>query len=292
MGVLATLRFVADHPLNRGGRIAALSRFARLQLAGRLIRRPFALPFVGETNLFVQNGMTGVTGNWYCGLHEPDEMSFVLHALRPGDIFLDVGANAGSYTVLAAGAARARTIAIEPLPRTFARLQANVRLNDLEDMVEAHCCGLSASPGKLQFSSEHDTGNRVAIPGETRATVSVPVRTLDEVCGDRRPRVIKIDVEGHELSVLEGGAGTLSSPEVEAVLMETNMSGKLYGVDDGALFATMRDYGFWPFHYDHGTRELLAYREGQPNTVFARDGDRMTSICKAAPKFKLVNGSI
>lgn len=47
--------------------------------------------------------MTGATGNWYCGLQEYEDMSFVLHALRPGDLFVDVGANIGSYSILAAG---------------------------------------------------------------------------------------------------------------------------------------------------------------------------------------------
>ena len=45
--------------------------------------------------------MHGVTGNVYCGLHDFAEMSFMLHLLRAGDLFADIGANVGSYTVLA-----------------------------------------------------------------------------------------------------------------------------------------------------------------------------------------------
>ncbi len=292
MGIVKTLRFVAEHPLNQGARLAALSRFARLQVAGRLIARPFALPFVNGTSLLVQQGMTGVTGNWYCGLHEPAEMGFILHALRPEDLFLDVGANAGSYTVLASGAVGARSIAIEPLPSTFARLTANVRLNDLEDRVTLRCCGLSAQAGELRFTTEHDTGNRVAIPGETRATTSVPVLTMDEVCGTAVPTIVKIDVEGHELPVLRGARATLGSPALLAVLMETNQSDRLYGEQGGSVMTEMTGHGFTPFGYDPFKRELLPWREGQENTVFVRRPEEVAARCRAAPRFTLINGTL
>lgn len=56
--------------------------------------------WIEGARLMVRNGMTGATGNIYCGLHEFTDMSFVLHLLRPDDLFVDVGANIGSYTVL------------------------------------------------------------------------------------------------------------------------------------------------------------------------------------------------
>jgi hypothetical protein len=64
---------------------------------------PVVVPFVGDTRLLVARGMRGATGNVYVGLHEFEEMAFALHALRPSSRFIDVGANVGSYTVLAAG---------------------------------------------------------------------------------------------------------------------------------------------------------------------------------------------
>ena len=101
------LRYVWNHPLNvRGGRLAAIGRVFRWQLASRLLPGPIALPYVGDTWLFATRGMTGATGNWYCGLHEVAEMAFVLHLLRPDDHFVDVGANVGSYTILAGGGGR------------------------------------------------------------------------------------------------------------------------------------------------------------------------------------------
>ena len=73
--------------------------------------------------------MTGITGNWYCGLHEFHEMAFVLHFLRKNDTFIDVGANVGSYTILAA-VTGSNVISIEPIPSTFNYLKNNVSINN------------------------------------------------------------------------------------------------------------------------------------------------------------------
>lgn len=119
-----TLKYIANHPLNQKGRLSALGRFVRWQLATRLMPFPQLVPFVDNTVLVSERGMTGSTGNWYCGLHEVADMAFVLHALRPEDLFLDVGANVGSFTVLAAGAVGAKTVAVEPIPSTFRKSEA------------------------------------------------------------------------------------------------------------------------------------------------------------------------
>ena len=78
----ATLSYILRHPLNRGRPARALSRFVRWQLKSRLV--PAAeVPFAGDTRLRVRRGMTGATGNVYCGLNDYEEMGLVLHALLP-----------------------------------------------------------------------------------------------------------------------------------------------------------------------------------------------------------------
>jgi FkbM family methyltransferase len=292
MGLFGLLRFILGHPLNRGGRVAALGRFARWQAASRIIRRPIALPFAGGARLLVSRGMTGATGNYYCGLHEVSEMAFVLHALREGDLFVDVGANIGSYTILAAGAAGAEAISVEPVPSTFDRLLDNIRLNRLEQRVQAECCGLSSEPGELRFLSSLDTMNRVALPGDDLPTVTVPVDTLDALCKGRPPAVIKIDVEGHEKSVLQGGAAVLAQPGLKAVLMETNQSGAKFGVADSEIVELMCGHGFQPATYDPFARRLSPLQGAPLNTIFVRDIDAMSRHCAAARRYSLINGSI
>jgi FkbM family methyltransferase len=291
MNFFKLLCFIVSRPLNDGAKLAALSRFLRWQLASRLIKCPIALPFIEGTSLLTRSGMTGATQNWYGGLQEPPEMGFSLHALRPGDLFLDVGANIGSFTILAGGAVKAHVISVEPIPSTFQHLQANIRLNEL-DQIEVHCCGLSSTSGELAFTSLLDTMNRVALPGETLPTIKVPVTTIDALLQGRLPKIIKIDVEGHELSVLSGGTRTLSSPEVEAVIVETNGSGARFGIADDTLFKKMHEFGFQAAEYDPYNRRLKPQSRVAQNTIFVRDFDRIGDQCLRAPRYRLVNGSI
>ena len=67
MRLYRLLSFVWNHPLNAGGKVAAVLRVIRWQLAARLLPGPIALQYVEHTQLFATLGMTGATGNWYCG---------------------------------------------------------------------------------------------------------------------------------------------------------------------------------------------------------------------------------
>ncbi|QFT78007.1 FkbM family methyltransferase [Erythrobacter sp. THAF29] len=290
--MIKPIRFLLKHPLNRRSKIKALSRFVRWQLASRLIGRPIALPFVEGTSLLTETGMTGATGNWYCGLHEQDEMGFVLHALRPEDLFVDVGANIGSYTVLAAGGVGARVIAFEPHPGTFDKLEANIAFNRLMPRVTAHCCGLSNEPGELAFSADADTMNHVMQASETGPSITVPVRSLDEALNGEVPVVLKVDVEGHEIPVIQGAKGTLSNSRLKAVLMETNGSGERYGFSDDDIIEHMAGFGFEACSYDAIVRSLTKHQPGSDNTIFVRDPDEMQKRCSAARTYMLINGTI
>ena len=162
MSALASIaKFIAVHPLTHDTKARAFARFISWQVASRL-RSEVIVPWIDGTHLAVRRGMTGATGNIYCGLHEFEDMTFLLHFLRAEDVFVDVGANIGSYTILASGVRRARTFAFEPDPITFAALSRNIALNALEPFVIAHECALGPSEGQIEFTVGLDTMNRVA----------------------------------------------------------------------------------------------------------------------------------
>lgn len=95
--------------------------------------------------------MVGASGNLYCGLHEFEDVGFLIHYLRPDDLFLDIGANVGTYTVMAAGVTGSSVLAFEPIPTTYARLLSNLRVNSLNSRVVALNIGLGAESGCLVF---------------------------------------------------------------------------------------------------------------------------------------------
>ena len=292
MNFFRLLKYVWQHPLNAGGKFAALLRVIKWQFASRLFVGPIALPFVEKTLLFASRGMTGATGNWYCGLHEHREMAFVLHLLRSGEHFADVGANIGSYTVLAAGGAGARVTAVEPIPTTFSHLERNVVLNRLTEQTRLCRLGLSNSNGTLRFSLELDTVNHVLAENENLPGIDVPVMMFDELVGDDVPVLMKIDVEGHERAVLLGGEKTLADSRLLAVIMETNGSGARYGVADDELISIMARHGFAMFGYDPFLRRLSNTNAADGNTIFVRDRPAVEARLARARHFYLVNGTI
>ena len=105
--------------------------------------------------------MTGATGNIYVGLQEFEDMAFTAHFLRETDLFVDIGANIGSYTIIAGSFSGCRVISIEPIPSTFEYLVNNLKLNGLEELVEAVNLGVGSKADKLVFSIEQDTVNHV-----------------------------------------------------------------------------------------------------------------------------------
>mgnify|MGYP003807140483 CR=1 FL=1 len=295
MSLSHTIRFITNHPLCQDRRIAALSRFASWQIRCRLSPGPHEVPFVNSTRLSVTRGMFGATGNIYCGLHEFEDMAFVLHLLRKEDLFVDVGSNVGSYTVLASGAVGAQSIAVEPLKATFDHLMSNVRCNRIESLVTALNVGVAESSGTKYFTTNYDTMNHIAESADGGNTTQIQVQSLDEIIGDRTPTCIKVDVEGYERQVLTGGAKTFANPHLLAVLVEVNETAERY--DDGAGFDTHRrlsEFGLTPCVY-HPFERRLEKREtpnNDGNTLYIRDLDAAAKRVAQAPKFRVLNHEI
>lgn len=295
MSPLAVLRFVLSHPMNRGRPLSALARVARWQLASRLAGGALTVEWVAGARLRVRRGDTGLTGNLYTGLHEFPDMGFLLHALRETDLFIDVGANAGAYTVLACAARGARGRAFEPIPSTFARLAENIQINELTARVEASNIGLADVPGEILFTSAGDTINHALAPGESDPhAVRVAVSTLDASVVLDRPTLMKIDVEGFETPVLAGAQATLANPLLYAIIMELNGSGARYGHDEGRIITNLAGHGFRMWSYAPFVRELLPLgdkNQDSGNTIFIRDEALVRERLDTAAKVHLLGRS-
>jgi FkbM family methyltransferase len=290
------LRFITEHPLNRKRKVASMIRLVSWQLRSRIASSPVTIKFVNDAKLLVRPGMTGATGNIYTGLHEFEDMAFVLHVLRTSDLFVDVGANVGSYTILASAALGAKTIAFEPIPTTYGHLVDNIDLNGVHDLVIAHNIGVGAERGELIFTSSLDTVNHVLGAAESDiASTKIAVNTLDEMLGESRPTVIKIDVEGFETRVIDGAAKALSRDTLLAVVMELNGSGERYGFDESTLHARMLGYAFRPFTYSPFTRQLLSL-EGKKstsgNTLYIKNLERVQERLVSAQPFTVLGHTI
>jgi FkbM family methyltransferase len=290
MPLFTTLKFILQHPLNRNSRMRAIGRFLRWQASSRIAGAPIAVPYVNGTRLLVSRGMTGATGNVYTGLHEYRDMAFVGHYLRPGDQFLDVGANVGAYSILAASC-QASVIAYEPVAETFRALDANVRINGFEKRVSAKQMGVGDSPGRLRFTSALDAVNHVAVGSEEGELVDV-VR-LDDESMTREHCVIKIDVEGFEAPVIDGARTLLQSGRVAAVVLETNGSGTRYGSSDDEIDRRMCALGFRSCEYEPSTRAIVpSGRNLDGNTIYVHDLAHVRERLRTAAPIKVFGADV
>jgi FkbM family methyltransferase len=252
-----------------------------------LTKSPIVVPYVNGTTLLSTRPYTSVTQCVFLGLGEFEDMSFFLHALREDDIFCDVGANAGVYTVLASGAVGAQTVAFEPVPSTYKVLRDNIRVNDLDEKTTAHCAGLGSVKGSLRFTSGLYSYNHVAEPGFEGDTVEVPVDTLDHALDGRVPWAIKMDVEGFEYEVLKGAENTLSSKKLEVVLLEMSNHVQRYGSNENEIMLIMKEHGFGTYKYDPFKRNLIPLAEKNEtykNTIFIRNLANVSERIRTGPK--------
>lgn len=286
-----TIKFIAQHPFTKGRRLSALFNFAKWQFFSRLNRWPVVYPFTQNSKLLVWKGLTGATGNLYCGLHEFEDMAFLLHLLRKDDLFIDVGANIGSYTILAAAEVGARVIAIEPIPDTFKNLAQNIAINNTEHTVKALNIGLGSKKGTLNFTNSFDTGNHVADDNDMATGLTmVSTDTMDNILDGDRPLLIKIDVEGFETEVLNGASNTLQSPALKAIIIELNGSGKRYGFDEEAIHLLLVNHGFKAMKYQPFKRELIPTPPSTVgNTLYVRNVDSVTERLKTARVIMIQN---
>jgi FkbM family methyltransferase len=222
----------------------------------------------------MKKGMAGATGNFYMGLHEFNDMSFLLHLLRPGDMFYDVGANIGSYTILASAHTGSRSYSFEPIPATFNSLEKNIQLNKVSALVTPFNKGVGNTQGEMYFTSSLDTVNHVTDQDSSEG-IQVEIISLDEIISDDNvPLLIKIDVEGFETEVLKGLQKNITNNNLRAIIIELNGAGARYGFDEKNIHTDLLRYGFQPFHYDPFSRTFHVMTTfGIHNTIYLRDVD-------------------
>ncbi len=285
MELLKILKFIYQHPLNVNNRFKAIIRFLFWQINTKINPYPIIYSFTEHSKLIVRKGMKGATGNLYCGLMEYYDMGFLLHFLREDDLFVDIGANIGAYTILASSEIQAKTLSIEPIPDTFKILNENIKINNINNKVTALNIGLAGNKSELFFTDTLDTVNHVSTNSETN-TIKVPVQTLDDLLyGADIPILLKIDVEGYEWEVLRGAGNVLKNQELKVIIIELNGSGYRYGFQDAAIHQKLLNCGYSPYAYDPMTRnltELVSY--GTQNTIYIRDFEYVSKRVKSARK--------
>lgn len=184
-----------------------------------LPRRPVYRKFQG-VRFLIDLDLAPSLKQVYFGAYEPETVALMRRVLRPGDTVIDVGANVGYLTAVAAALVGpgGEVHAFEPVPRYWQRLRA-LALDNPDYTIIVNRCALGEEEGRARIAvtggANIGWNTMVAgfMPAEERAEeVEVPLRRLDDYLqekGVRDIRLIKVDVEGYELPVLRGLSGFL-----------------------------------------------------------------------------------
>jgi FkbM family methyltransferase len=229
---------------------------------------------------------------YVCGSFEPNEFALLDRILRPGMVFVDVGANDGYYTLFAArriGAA-GRVIAVEPSTRERVNLNRNIARNGLVNVTVipaalGAACGMADLHLAQGVHSGHNTLGRFANDGVKAESVErVTVRTLDEVAGEiglDRIDFMKIDVEGAEAAVIIGARRVIEATQPLILLEISDKALRAQGSGARALIDTLRrdlDYQVGIFSAKSGRIELLGEGDDLSSNVLAMPRDRVSEI--------------
>ena len=200
---------------------------------------------------------------------ERAERALVQRMLKPGDVFFDVGANVGLFTVLAGRVvgSSGRVVAVEPSAGTARLLRKQVELNRLPNVTIVEC-GLSDEDGELSLAEATDGCDAFNSFGTPCASgtfnhVRVQVRTLDGLVDELGPqfcpRLIKIDTEGWEPRVLSGAERLLSGPDAPDLMIEFCESAlDNAGSSCADLFQRLKDLGYDLKLIEPGRGKLVA----------------------------------
>lgn len=193
---------------------------------------------------------------------ETERARFVCKQIRPKDIFIDIGANIGFFSILAARLG-AEVWAFEPEPNNLKRLRRNIELNGFTaEQVTVFNFALGNESGEVcLYRPLTDNYGRSAIGlSEATDSVTVPIRRLDEVLKPTNTRcVVKVDVEGAELQVFGGGDSVIANMSAGSLwLVEVHVGA---GVDTNAVAERFLRHSYEVSYFD----DVTGLRSAKPS---------------------------
>jgi len=226
---------------------------------------PFQITIADNDHIFVSKTGAGAL-LFYQGSSDPHLRTTIRKLLKPGEVFFDIGAHLGEFSVLASRIVsdEGQVHLFEPIIELYRLIDKSVTTNHLSNVI-SNCIIVSDKTGLLEFEVKKElalsglSGNSLALTNsDTSELRLLPSLTLDEyILGKRKPDVIKVDVEGAELNVLMGAHNLIELPESEAPIWILEYSPDNYrklGYSEEMLLNYMNRHGYRFFHLSPSLR--------------------------------------
>ena len=201
----------------------------------------------------------------------PPSFELALDVAPSAGVILDLGAHLGTLTLAAAATGR-RVVAVEASPRNVELLGASVHANGFDDLVTIVPVAVSDHSGTVRFQEEGPWG-QVSRSGWGIGVVEVPARTVPEVLSDlgvEHVDVVKMDVEGSEIAVVDGMAPLLTARDAPTIVYESNAHTlRMFDATPEQLSRAIAAYGYHNYLLGDPDLELTPVEPGgfQPETV-------------------------
>ena len=200
------------------------------------------------------------------GIWEPYESSLVLNMLGPGQVFVDVGANIGYFSLLAASrvGASGAVFAFEPDPDNYSLLTRSAALNSQQHVIHATQAGLAAADGeaRLYLSDDNLGDHQIFQAGEARRSTAITVLNGANFLGGKLQCIdlLKIDTQGSEFGVVQGLMPLLTSmAAAPRIIIElTPLSLRQCGSSGRMLIELLSELGQPMWIIDHLEHRLVA----------------------------------
>ena len=205
---------------------------------------------------------------FYFGDLDPKLSWIMKKTLRPGDHFIDVGANIGLLTFLGSKLVgdTGRVLAVEPQPKVITCLENAIERNGSKNVTLARC-GVGQEPGQLDLHVP--TGNLgsasfAELPDESTETFQVPVRTLSDLLQEhsfQNARLVKLDVEEWEAEAIAGASEIWEKTPPPGVIFEFREQKKIPETEVGKRLAAL-GYRFYRIPRNWFRPQLVRSEEG------------------------------
>jgi FkbM family methyltransferase len=271
--LINSVQQIVDNPYVPTGQ--GLLRHAHWQVRKALNWFPFEQRLAGSRILASHRscGVSALINSQ--GLYDYNNMRLLQWLLRNGGTFFDIGANIGSYTLLASELGAVQVMAFEPHPMTVKLLSENVCLNNRKNVTVCHMA-LGQREGSLWLTDYAGSSINHSVAEHEGRTVEVPCQRADRFCEERgvTPNYVKLDVEGFEFDVLTGFGAQLD--HVQVLFIECIGLSEQRSVGSQAIHALLTERGLsGPYRCLFEKKALLAHAGlSREDAIYLREGVR------------------